>query len=299
MSGAPRNGRALVAGWFSFEQMGATAGDVYARDLVRAWLEQAGHECDVALAAPFGGGIDWRRVEPGDYSTVVFVCGPMGNGPPVAEFLARFRSCRMVGVNLSMLQPREEWNPFSLLLERDGSGGAHPDITFLSRAPKVPVVGVVLVAPQSEYGDRACHAQAGAAVHRLLRAREAAVVPIDTRLDENSTGLRTAAEVESVIARMDAVVTTRLHGVVLALKNGVPVVPIDPIAGGAKVLRQVDAIGWPIRFTADAIDDARLLDAFDYCLTDGARGEARRCAARAARSVARRRDRFIDDLKRG
>ena len=36
---------------------------------------------------------------------------------------------------------------------------------------------------------------------------------------------------------MDAVVTTRLHGTVLAIKNGVPPVVIDPIAGGRKVLR--------------------------------------------------------------
>ena len=49
--------------------------------------------------------------------------------------------------------------------------------------------------------------------------------------------LRTAEEVESLIARMDVVLTTRLHGLVLALKHGVPVVAIDPIAGGAKLRR--------------------------------------------------------------
>ena len=57
-----------------------------------------------------------------------------------------------------------------------------------------------------------------------------AVVAIDTRLDANRTGLRTPAQVESLIARTDVVVTTRLHGLVLALKNGVPAVAIDTVA---------------------------------------------------------------------
>jgi hypothetical protein len=52
--------KTLVAGWFSFEQMGATAGDLMARDLACDWLERAGHSYDVALAPPFSGGVDWR-----------------------------------------------------------------------------------------------------------------------------------------------------------------------------------------------------------------------------------------------
>ena len=70
-------------------------------------------------------------------------------------------------------------------------------------------------------------------------------VKIDTRLDTNQTGLRTPAEVESVIRKMDVVMTTRLHGLVLAIKNGVPVIAIDPVAGGAKIKRQAESIDWP------------------------------------------------------
>ena len=54
----------LVTGWFSFEQMGATAGDLLVRDLVCEWLECAGLSCDVPLAPPFSGGVDWRSVDP-------------------------------------------------------------------------------------------------------------------------------------------------------------------------------------------------------------------------------------------
>jgi exopolysaccharide biosynthesis predicted pyruvyltransferase EpsI len=76
-----------------------------------------------------------------------------------------------------------------------------------------------------------------------------AVIAIDTRLDENRTGLRTAGEVESLIARMDVVLTTRLHGMVLALKNGVPAIAIDSVAGGAKVRRQPTRSAGPSRST--------------------------------------------------
>lgn len=288
--------KALVTGWFSFEQMGATAGDLYARDLVCEWIQETGLAYDVALAPPFEGGVDWRKVEAKDYSHVVFVCGPFGNGWPITEFLPHFAGCRLIGVNLSMLQSLDEWNPFDLLLERDSSATARPDITFLSRQPEVPVVGVVLVDPQKEYRERAMHAVANEAIQRLMSSREVAAVPIDTRLDANRTGLRTPSEVESLIARMDVVVTTRLHGTVLSLKNGVPPLVVDPIAGGAKIRRQAETVGWPVVFTADALTDEALQDAFDYCLTEEARGRALACRERARQMVQGVRDEFVADL---
>jgi Polysaccharide pyruvyl transferase len=285
--------KTLVAGWFSFEQMGATAGDLMARDLACEWLALAGRPYDVAHAAPFVGGVDWRSVDPGDYSHVIFVCGPFGNGPPVAEFLERFAGRKLIGLNLSMLDPLDEWNPFDLLLERDSSLRAHPDMTFLSRAPHVPIVGVILIHPQPEYRERDIHQAANDAIDRLVARRELAAVPIDTRLDVNATGLHTAAEVESLIARMDVVLTTRLHGTALALKNGVPVVAIDPVAGGAKIRRQVETVGWPVLFNGDTVTDEELDRALDYCLTSAAREKARECAERASRTLGSVRDEFI------
>ena len=88
--------KTLVAGWFSFSGMGATAGDLMARDVVCDWLDEADVAYDVALDPPFtsgpGGaaGVDWRAADPRHYARVVFVCGPFGNGPPAAEFLAHF-----------------------------------------------------------------------------------------------------------------------------------------------------------------------------------------------------------------
>jgi hypothetical protein len=288
--------KALVAGWFSFEEMGATAGDLLVRDVVCGWLRVAGVDYDVALAPPFRGGVDWREVDPTAYSHVVFACGPFGNGWPLTDFLPRFDHARLIGVDVSMLQPLHEWNPFDLLLERDSSRTSRPDVSFVSAAGRVPVVGVVLVHPQSEY-EGGLHHAANEAVERLLSAGDIAGVQIDTRLDVNAAALRTPAQVESLIARTDAVVTTRLHGLVLALKNGVPALALDPIAGGAKVRRQAETIGWPVCFTADSLDDARLLEALDWCLTGEARAAARAAGERAAAEVASVRDRFLRELR--
>jgi Polysaccharide pyruvyl transferase len=291
--------RALVAGWFSFEGMNTTAGDLFAKELACDWLSDAGRDFDVALAPAFGDGVDWRTVDPSRYDEVVFVCGPFRRNEITGRFLQRFEGRRLIGLNLSMLEPIEAWNPFDLLIERDSSAAARPDITFLWDRPLLPVVGVLLVHAQPQYQANAMHAAAHDAIRRLVAAQRVAAVPIDTRLEGNPMGLRDPAAIESVIARMDLVVTTRLHGMVLALKNGVPALAVDPVGGGAKIARQARAIGWPVRFTADALTDRMLSDAFDYCLTAEARAEARACRDRAKGLARQVRDQFLGSIASG
>lgn len=289
--------KALVAGWFSFEQMGASAGDLLVRDVVCDWLSQAGCPYDVAVAPPFIGGVNWTSVDPGSYSHVVFVCGPFGNGPPITEFLERFQGIRLVGVNLTMLESLETWNPFDLLLERDSSAVVRPDLSFLSTAPLVPVAGLALIDSQPEYGERDLHVRANAALRRLAASRDIATIEIDTRLDTNVRGLGSAAQVESLIARTDVILTTRLHGTVLALKNAVPVVAVDPVANGGKVLRQCRVVDWPMVFLADADLDDDLPRALDYCLTNAARTKARECGRRAGERLQQVAQEFIAALE--
>jgi hypothetical protein len=288
--------RVLLAGWFSFEGMNTTAGDLLARDVAARWLEQGGYAHDVAVTPALGEGVDFHAVDPARYTHLVFVCGPFRNTSFINGLLARFAGCRRIGLNLSMLTPLDEWNPFDVLLERDSTATARPDITFASDAPPAPVIGVCLVHPQHEYGKKGLHRTANEAIQRLTESRPMAVVRIDTCLEQNKTGLRVPAEVEALLARMDVVLTTRLHGTVLSLKNGVPVVAVDPIAGGAKILRQAETIGWPVVFTADAVSDDALSDALDFCLTPAARDRAAACAARAREAVDRTRAEFLAGL---
>jgi hypothetical protein len=283
----------LVAGWFSFQNGHPTAGDLLSRDLACDWLDCCKVRYDVALAPPFTGGVDLETIDPKNYSQVLFVCGPFQQGELEARLFDRFGHCRWIGLNLSMELPVEQWNPFDLLLERDSTRGANADMVFLAPSRRVPVVGVCLV----EQYPGALVEEANAAIQRLTAARGMAVVPIDTRLDRNSVGLRTPDEIESLIARMDVLVTTRLHGMVLALKNGVPVIALDPMAGGAKIQRQAQTIGWPVSFAADAVTDEALREALDYCLSAEAREEACRCGRRAAGLVEIMRDRFVQALR--
>ncbi|MBE8966022.1 polysaccharide pyruvyl transferase family protein [Nostocales cyanobacterium LEGE 12452] len=288
--------KTLVVGWFSFQGCNVTAGDLMARDITCEWLDNAGYSYDVALAPPFVNGVDWRSVDPNIYSHVVFVCGPFPCNRGTTKFIQHFSNCRLIGLDLSMIEPINLWNPFDVLLERDSSVNSRPDITFLSRQSKVPVIGVILVHPQGEYGKKGRHNVANEAINRLIASREMVVVPIDTGLDPNKTNLRTAAEVESLMARMDIVVTTRLHGTVLALKNGIPVIVIDAISGGAKVLNQAKTIGWPIAFSIDNLLDEDLQKAFEYCLTEDARVKAGKCRDQAIKLVEEIRDEFISAL---
>ena len=288
--------RTLVTGWFSFEMYGATAGDLMARDVACDWLRAAGHDYDIALAPPFTGGVDWRTVDPSRYTHLMFVCGPFGESWDTQQLLGRFAHCRKLGLNLSMLQALDEWNPFDFLIDRDSSRGENPDMSLLCDQPKPPVAGLLLVHKQEEYGGRGRHDDANAAIHRLIAANEMAVVDIDTRLDENRTGLRTAGEIEALISRMDLVLTTRLHGMVLAIKNGVPALAVDAIAGGAKVTRQAKALGWPVCLAAENLADGDLQKAYGYCRSPEARAKARECAAAARAKLESLRGEFLAHL---
>ena len=284
--------KCLVAGWFSFEQMGhRPAISCRATSCATGCATQAGLY-DVARSRAVHRGVDWRCAEPMKYSDVAFGCGPFGNGDPLISVLDHFKGRRLTGVNLSMLDPLDAWNPFDLLLERDSSAGSKPDLTFLSSAPRVPVVGVILIDNQTEYGKRDRLREANEAIHRLAASRPMAAVPIDTRLDDNKAGLRTPEEVESLIVRMDLVLTTRLHGTVLAIKNGVPAIAVDPVAGGAKIHRQCETIGWPMVLRSNLTGAAAGIS-LRVLFDREARAKARACAERAAGKLKAARDRFL------
>jgi len=285
--------RPLVVGWFSFELMGSTAGDVIAKDVVCEWLREAGTDPLVAVwENPGSAEVATADVDPAAHDDLVFVCGPIGDGPPIAEFLERFAHARRFAVNVSLLQEREEWNPFTAALERDSSAMTRPDLTFAARDRDVPVVGLILVGPQHEYPEQR-HDEAERLLRDELARRDVAVVEIDTRLDVNVGGLRTPGQVESLIARMDAVVTTRLHGAALALRRGVPVLAVDSIPGGTKLLRQMRRVGWPLAFDVAGASPEEIARALDHALSEEARREARECAAAAARGVDEVREEFL------
>src|SRR5699024_616497 len=64
------------------------------------------------------------------------------------------------------------------------------------------------------------------------------------------------AQLDSLLGRLDAVVSTRLHGLVLSLRARIPVVAVDPVLGGGKVTAQARAAHWPALIpAAELLDD--------------------------------------------
>lgn len=284
-----------MAGWFSFAWYGATAGDLLAAEVVETWLDEAGIPHDRAVAPTLGEGVDALTVDPSGYTHLVFVCGPFGRGEPATTLLDRFAGARRIGVDLTMLQPTATWQPFDLLLERDSDRIARPDLALLAEVDPVPVVALVLVHEQKEHpGGR--HAEVHAVLREALTASPVAVIEVDTCFDPpNNGGLRTPEQVVAVLSRTDVVVTTRLHGLVLGLRAGVPVLCVDPVEGGAKVARQAAALEWPV-LVPDEVTVYSVLNALEVCLAPGATSLARAAASAAAERLAPVRTVFLAEV---
>lgn len=274
--------RALLTGWFSFHEGEATAGDLAAAEVVRGWLAGLGFDHDVAASPALAAGTGDLRldeVDPERYTHLVFCCGPLA-GKPVEELARRFAHCRRVAIGVSVVGPAA--TGFDEVLARDGDGPVLADLAFLDRERRRwPLAALVLSHDQPEYGDRSRHGTVHATLREFLDGAEVAVVDADTRIDPGAARQRSVSQLEAVLRAADVVVTTRLHGLVFGLRCGTPVVAVDPIAGGAKVRDQAQALGWPAVLVPEALSEASLSEALDLCLHPGARHAAEVAAAKA------------------
>lgn len=281
--------RALLIGHLS------TVGDIEVLRQVERRLDVLGMDHDVSPYTDASLGVDdsWldrHTLEPARYTHLIVICGPFTRAMAAqhAGIFGRFRHCVHIGVNLTMVEPVGDFNPFEVLLERDSDRTVRADLSFREASARVPVIGLCLASAQREYGERRRGDLAAEKLRRLLRDAGAAVVEMDTSVpvETNRFGLSNGAQFEAICARLDAMVTTRLHGMVLALKNGVPVLAIDPVAGGDKVTRQARHLGWPEVFDADTATDTELAAALARCLLQDARDKAGRIKDAAILSLA-------------
>ncbi|MFD7923410.1 polysaccharide pyruvyl transferase family protein [Streptomyces sp. NPDC059740] len=274
--GAPR--RTLLTGWFSFRDGEVTAGDVLALRRVEQALERAGVPFETAWSPGFAPeALSLDAVDPGAFSHLVFVCGP-AHGPQVVGLHERFAGCRRIAVDVSVVSGRDPAVAgFDAVLTRDG-GGAPPRVDLSAHAPgqaPPPVVAVVLTSGQGEYRGRRRHDDVSDALTEWLRGTDCARLPLDTRLATDDWRLcATPEQYLAVVRRTDLVVTTRLHGLVLALRAGVPALAVDPVAGGAKVWAQARACRWPAALLPEEVSPATLRAWWSWCLSPRGRGAA-------------------------
>ena len=279
--------KTLLTGWFSFRHGEATAGDVAALRHVQRELDAAGLPHETAWSPGFRPhALHLDRAAPERYGSLVFVCGPL-HGPQVAALHRRYAHCLRIAVGVSVLDPDDPAvRGFHHVLPRDAPD-VDPVPDLAAGAPAAgprPVVGVILTQGQREYGPRRCHRQVARTVTDWLATKDCARLELETRLDVDDWRLcATPDQLEAVLGRLDLLVTDRLHGLVLALRAGVPVVAVDPVAGGAKVTAQARACDWPALVPAARVAPEELERWWRWCLTAG-------------RALARRRRR---DLRRG
>ena len=270
--------RALLTGHFT------TVGDIESLQIVQSWLNGSGINYDVA---PFSESArrkmpktrELGTIIPADYTHLIIICGPVWEEQlqELSFDISQFHHCIRIGINLTMVTPIHTWNPFDILLERDSDRLTRPDLTLLADTASAPVVGRCMVRKQSSYKGRERHDRARQLFDELIEKRDYAVIDIDTRWYRDQNGLRTPSHVLSALKRTDLLLTNRLHGMVYALKAGVPVIAIDAIEGGAKVSAQAKVIGWPQCIPIEEATPARLNAAVDWCLSPEAREVARAC----------------------
>jgi Polysaccharide pyruvyl transferase len=288
--------RVLVAGWFSFDEFIATIGDQLGADVVVGWLRELGTDHDVAWAPYLQRGPNWRDVDPAEYTHLVFVSGPLFDIPLMRELTTRFAGVQRWAVNVSVVSDAAR-AMFDQVWERDAPGLARPDLAIGTTTPDVPVLAVAFSPPQEEYGPRSRADQVRVALEDWLRARALPWFELGMDLYEKPYD-RFPAQVEALVRRADVVVSMRLHGLVLALAHGVPVIACDPVAGGAKVSAQAAALGWPLVLGAAEVDPYGLDAALEHALSgtlDEAVAEAQR---RGRQGNAAAREWFVRQLGR-
>jgi polysaccharide pyruvyl transferase len=285
---------ALLTGHFS------TVGDVESLTVVRGWLDEAGVTYDQApffasVHAQMEGVLSLTDLDPSAYTHLVMICGPVWKEQleTVGFNLSAYRHCTRIGVNLTMIAPVAAWNPFEFLFERDSDRLTRPDLTFLADTGSVPVVGRCMVKRQSSYAGRERHEDARRLFDDAIDTNGFAAIDIDTRWYREGNGLRTPEQLLSALQRIDILFTNRLHGMVFALKAGLPVIAIDAVEGGAKVLAQAQEVGWPKCIPIEEATPARLNEAIEWCLTDEAREVARACRDAAAKDLGGLKSQFL------
>jgi hypothetical protein len=270
--------RALLVGHFS------TVGDVEVLRQIESRLHALGIDYDVspytdASLSVDASWLDKHTLEPAHYTHLIVICGPFTPEMAVQHdaIFGRFQHCVHIGVNLTMVKSIQDFNPFEVLLERDSDRTVRADLSFREVSARVPVVGLCLASAQREYGGRRRGDLAAEKLRRLIQNTGAAFIEMDTSVpvEINRFGLSNGSQFEAICNRLDVMLTTRLHGMVLALKNGIPVVAIDPVAGGDKVLRQARHLGWDEVFDADLASDEDLAAALERCLSEKAREKAK------------------------
>jgi hypothetical protein len=275
--------RVLVTGWPSFVHGEATAGDVLSMRRVSHALSEAEIPWRSAWSPVFRPGeLTLEDADPAEFTHLVFACGP-AHGSQVRSLHRKFAACRRIAIGVSVIDDEDPAvTGFHHVLPRDGGPSSTVDLSATAALTEMPVTGVILAPGQSEYGDRRRRDQVHRTMTGWLKDKDCAPVPLDTRLDSSDwRNCGTPDQFVAILRRLDLVVSTRLHGLVLALRAGRPVLAVDPVASGGKVSAQAAVWGWPALLRPEELCGPRGRASFehwwDWCLSAQGARRARMC----------------------
>lgn len=190
---------------------------------------------------------------------IVFVCGPLLDRAWLRDFFAVHAGARKFAVGVSILPGEHRMTArFDGLVARDGIAESFFDLapyglTAGETLPHLPPrqVGLCLRGAQKEYGSGrlSLHDKAATLFAEAIRTHGFDTHEIDTELTPDHGPDEIAARFRSA----DLILTTRMHGALLGLAMGRPVIAIDQIPGGAKVTALMRRVGWPLCFAAETV----------------------------------------------
>lgn len=268
----------LLAWWGALNNGGETAGDLLSVIAISNELHKLGVRHDTAthrLYEELENPIRWEEVDANDYDKLVFICGPIiYENDSFCHLLKKFDHCEKIAVGVSGLVETsgDATTSFDKILSRDGIDKhthnidlslnmlSHKTGDFLSR--KEPsdklTLGLCLRGPQREYGKENCLSNRVDDLINKLKSRSDFVIKIiDTKLNPSRP---CPMGIYDQFGECDLIITTRLHGSLLALAHATPFVAIDQIKGRAKVSKQLALIDWPYSFSVEDITDDAFMD---------------------------------------
>jgi hypothetical protein len=198
---------------------------------------------------------------------VVLVCGPITDSRDLSDLLSVHRHAIKIAAGVSVLANHARMNRrFHHIVGRDGIDPSYFDLAISKTVEpagnrRFETVGVCLRGPQSEYGTRRAGMAHQAEATFNNAARELALRPLE--IDTVLSPQNGAGAIHAGFAASDIVLTTRMHGALLALAAGKPVIAIDQVPGGAKVSAVIGKTGWPFVFRAEQASAETVRSAVD------------------------------------
>lgn len=267
----------ILLWWGSYGYSGGpTVGDLMAVENLSRRLTTAGCEHaivshpELGLAGHFAVE-DICAIKP--VERLVFVCGPLTDKGMLRDVLAIQAGAKKIAAGVSILANHAAMTRrFDRVIARDGAPQSYFDLAIGSVTAPAPTIsldaiGVCLRGKQGEYGGRrrGLADEAGRLIDRTIAGTGSKTATLNTLLSPRNR----ADDILAAFASVDAVITTRMHGALLALAAGKPVIALDQIPGGAKVTSVVARTGWPLVGNVAEMDEAALRRAFDHLASAG------------------------------